>query len=52
MVVDTALTNQLVYIFENPYLLTLKNTYTRYATKMTPDIITHIYAHYTGISAT
>ena len=51
-VVDTALKNQLVSTFDNPYLYTPKNAYTVYATKMTLDIIQNIYTQYTCIYAT
>ena len=51
-VVDTALKNQIVSVFEYPYLLRLKKSYTGYATKTTLDIFTHIYTHYVHISAT
>ena len=50
--VDTALKDQLVSDLNNPYLSTLKNSYTWYVTKTTLDLIHHIYSHYACISAT
>ena len=44
-VVDTTLKNQLVFAFDDPYLSTLKNTYTRYAMKTTLELIQHLYSH-------
>ena len=44
------LKNQLLAVFDDPYLSTLKNEYTGYATRSTMDIITHLYEHYTRIS--
>ena len=40
--VDSALKNQMLAVFGNPYLSTLKNEYTRYATRSTMDIIKHL----------
>ena len=41
--VDTALKNQLVSSFHDPYLSTLKKLYTGYATKTKMDLIQHLY---------
>ena len=37
---------QLVSVFNNPYLSTLKNAYTGYDTKSTMELITHLYNKY------
>ena len=50
--VDTSLKNQLVSVFEDPYLSTLKNAYTGYATKTTLELVQNLYLHYACISAT
>ena len=38
-------------VFDDPYLATLNNEYTGYATRSTMDIIEHIYKHYACISS-
>ena len=43
--------NQLVYVFEDPYVFTLVNAYTDYATKTTLYIVQHLYSNYACISA-
>ena len=48
--VDTALKNQLIVVFDNPYLVTFKNGYTGYATRFTMDLLTHLYKNYARIS--
>ena len=50
--IDTALKNQPVSSFSDPYLSKLKNVYTGYATKSTMELITHLYKNYNRISAT
>ena len=47
--VDTALKNQLIAVSDDPYLSTLKNGYTGYATRSTMDLITHFYKNYASI---
>ena len=37
-------------VFDDPYLSTLKNGYTKYATRSTMDLLTHLYKNYAGIS--
>ena len=51
-IVDTALKNQFVSAFDDPYLPTLKNLHTRYAMNNTMELIQHIYANYARFSAT
>ena len=48
----TVLKNQFISIFEDPYLSTLKNPYTGYATKTTMELVQKIYLHYARISDT
>ena len=36
-------------VFEDPYLFTMKNEYTGYATRSTMDLIKHLYKHYSHI---
>ena len=43
--VDTALKNQLVSVFEDAYLEKVKNAYTGYATKMTLALLNHLYSN-------
>ena len=43
---DLALKNQLLVVFYDPYLATLKNKYTEYATRSTMDLIYHLYKDY------
>ena len=50
--IKTALNNQLVSVFEDPYPSTLKNEYTGYATKMMLELVQNLYFHYARISAT
>ena len=50
--VCTALKNQLVYVFQDAYLLTLNNAYIGYATKSTLALLTHLYLNCTHISTT
>ena len=50
--VITTFKSQFVSVFEDAYLEMLRNAYTRYASKTTLNIITHIYTHYTRISVT
>ena len=45
-----SLKNQLLAVFGDPYLVTLKNGYTRYATRSTMDLLTHLYKNYARIS--
>ena len=45
-----ALKNQLLAVFDDPYLFKLKNEYTGYATSSTMDLIKHLYEHYAFIS--
>ena len=47
--VNSALKNKLLAVFDNPYLSTLKNKYTRYATRSTMNLITRLYKHYACI---
>ena len=49
--VDTALKNQLVVVFTYTYLLPLRKSFTGCVTKITLDIIRHLYANYACISA-
>ena len=49
---DSSLNNHLVSVFYDPYLSTLKISYTWYATKTTLELIHHIYTHYALISFT
>ena len=37
-------------VFDDPYLATFKNGYTGYATRLTMDILTHLYKNYARIS--
>ena len=48
--VDADLKNQLLAVFDNPYLYTLKNEYTGYATRSTMNLLTHLYKNYAHIS--
>ena len=50
--VDTALKNQLVSSFDNPYISMMKNAYTGCAIKTTMELIQHLYKNYAQISAT
>ena len=43
MTVDSFLKNQLLAVFNDPYLSTLNNWYTRYDTRSTLDLLTHLY---------
>ena len=47
--IDSALKNQLLAVFDDPYLSKLKNVYTGYATRSTMDLLTHLYKHYACI---
>ena len=47
---DAALKNQLLTVFDDPYMSTLKNGYTGYAKRSTMDLITHLYKKYARIS--
>ena len=51
-VVDTPLKNQIFSVFEDAYMLTIKDAYTGYTTNTTLNLITHLDTHYTCISAT
>ena len=48
--VNSALNNQLLTVFDDLYLSTLKNGYTRYATRSTNDLPTYLYENYSCIS--
>ena len=50
--VDSALKNQLIVVFNDPYLTTLRNEYTWYATRSTMEMISHIHKQYDRISST
>ena len=50
--VNTALKNQLLAVFNDPYLAMLKNEYTGYETRSTMELIKHLYKHYARISST
>ena len=50
--VNTDLKNQLVSVFNDPYLSMLKIVYTGYSFKKTLDHIQHLYSHYARISRT
>ena len=50
--VDSALKNQLLAVFDDPYLETLKNEYTGYTTRSTMYLIAHIYEHYAHVYST
>ena len=50
--VDSALKNQLLTVFENPYLATRKHEYTGYDTRYTMELISHLYKNYALISST
>ena len=50
--VDTALRNHIVSVFDNHYLPTLKNLYTGYVMKMMLGLIHNLYSYYARISAT
>ena len=50
--VDSALKNQLLTDFDNPYLATLKNESTGYTTRSTMDLLNHLYQHCAHISST
>ena len=41
-----ALKNHLITVFGDPYLFTMKNKYTSYATRSTMDLIKHLYEYY------
>ena len=51
-VVNTALKNQLVSAFDNPYISMLKHYFTGYTMKTTMDLIQNLYANYDRISST
>ena len=48
--VDSALKNQLLAVFDYPYLSTPKKNYTGFATRSTMDLIKHLNDHYAHIS--
>ena len=48
--VDSSLKNQLLAVFEEPYLSTPKNEYTGYAKRSIIDLIKDLYEHYARIS--
>ena len=50
--VNTALKNQIISVFEDPYLSMMINVYTDFSTKTKLDIFQHLYTHYACISAT
>ena len=41
--VNSYLKNQLLTVFDNPFLYTINDEYTRYATRSTLDLIKHLY---------
>ena len=47
---DAALKNHLIVVFNDPYMYTLKNRYTIYATRSKMDLLTHLYEKYACIS--
>ena len=50
MTIDSDDKNQLLAVFDNPYLATPKNKYIGYTTRSTMEHIYHIYEHYARIS--
>ena len=48
--IDAALNNQLLVVFDEPYLATFKNEYTEFATRSTMDLLIYIYKNYAHIS--
>ena len=46
---NSALKNQLLVVFDDPYLSTLNNRYTGYATRLTIDLLTYLYEKYSRI---
>ena len=50
--IDSDLKNQLLAVFDDLYLATLKNEYTRYAARSTWDLLDQLYKHYAHISLT
>ena len=47
--IDSVLKNQLLVVFDDPYLSTLNNRYTGYATRLTIDLLTYLYEKYSRI---
>ena len=48
--VNTALKNQIISVFEDPYLSMMINVYTDFSTKTKLDIFQHLCFQYTRIS--